>query len=102
MGLVQAFDPQAGQACAAIYGERENLDIVASKEAALNGADVLVICTEWKAFLSPDFDQIKNSLSAPVIIDGRNLYNPTYMKELGIEYYGIGRGQSLVDADVAG
>lgn len=94
-GRVQAFDPQAGEACRAMYGERDDLVIANSKEQALEGAHALVICTEWKAFWSPDFALIKSSLTEPVIIDGRNLYNPAQMEELGIEYYGIGRGRSL-------
>jgi UDPglucose 6-dehydrogenase len=94
-GRVQAFDPQAGKACRAMYGEREDLVIANSKEQALEGAHALAICTEWKAFWSPDFALIKSSLTEPVIIDGRNLYNPAQMEELGIEYYGIGRGRSL-------
>ncbi|MCH1610326.1 MAG: hypothetical protein L7S53_03360, partial [Luminiphilus sp.] len=57
--------------------------------------DCLVICTEWKVFWSPDFEGIKRRLSAPIIIDGRNLFDPAYMEELGIEYYGIGRGKNL-------
>jgi UDPglucose 6-dehydrogenase len=55
----------------------------------------LVICTEWKTFWSPDFALIKQKLKRPVIVDGRNLYNPAHMVELGIEYYGIGRGLSI-------
>jgi UDPglucose 6-dehydrogenase len=58
---------------------------------ALDGAEALVIVTEWKAFRSPDFDQIKARLKNPVIIDGRNLYDPTLMTGQGIEYHGIGR-----------
>lgn len=92
---VRAYDPQAMAACAAIYGERDDIDYVDSKEAALEGADCLVICTEWKTFWSPDFDLIKRRLKEPVIVDGRNLYNPAHMRELGIEYYGIGRGLSV-------
>ena len=59
--------------------------------AALDGADALVIVTEWKAFRSPDFEQVMQKLTRPIIFDGRNLYEPVSMKELGIEYYGIGR-----------
>jgi UDPglucose 6-dehydrogenase len=59
--------------------------------AALDGCDALVIVTEWKAFRSPDFDQVRQQLIRPVIFDGRNLYEPASMQELGIEYYGIGR-----------
>ena len=65
------------------------------KEDALNNADCLVICTEWKMFWSPDFEDIKSRLSSPVIVDGRNLYNPAHMADIGIEYYGIGLGLSL-------
>jgi UDPglucose 6-dehydrogenase len=94
-GKIRAFDPRAAGECRSLYGERDDLFIAESKEVALEGADALVICTEWKAFWSPDFDLIKASLREPVIIDGRNLYNPAFMEELGIEYYGIGRGRSL-------
>jgi UDPglucose 6-dehydrogenase len=59
--------------------------------SALNDADALVIVTEWKAFRSPDFDQVIQKLKYPIIFDGRNLYEPQAMQELGIEYQGIGR-----------
>jgi UDPglucose 6-dehydrogenase len=58
---------------------------------ALDGAEALVIVTEWKAFRSPDFEEIKARLVNPVVIDGRNLYEPALMTGLGIEYHGIGR-----------
>lgn len=94
-GTVQAFDPQAMPACEAIYGERADLVYCDSKEAALSGASCLVVCTEWKTFWSPDFELIKSELLEPIIVDGRNLYNPAYLAELGIEYYGIGRGLAV-------
>lgn len=94
-GQVRAYDPQANAACEAIYGSRSDMVLCDHKEDALEGADALVICTEWKAFWSPDFDLIKRELSEPLILDGRNLYDPAYMNEIGIEYYGIGRGLSL-------
>ncbi|WP_454757730.1 UDP-glucose dehydrogenase family protein [Cupriavidus campinensis] len=59
---------------------------------ALRGADALVIATEWKVFRSPDFRAIRASLKAPVIVDGRNLYDPEAMTAAGIEYHAIGRG----------
>lgn len=59
--------------------------------SALDSADALVIVTEWKAFRSPDFDQVMQKLKRPIIFDGRNLYEPASMQELGIEYHGIGR-----------
>ena len=61
----------------------------------MEGADALVIVTEWKEFRSPDFDLIKAKLSAPVIFDGRNLYDPVALARQGIAYYAIGRGASV-------
>ena len=69
--------------------------MVEAKEEALDDADCLVICTEWKLFRAPDFADIKRRLTSPVIIDGRNLYNPEDMEAAGIEYFGIGRGRSV-------
>lgn len=59
----------------------------------LDGADAMVLVTEWKPFRNPDFKRIKQALKQPVIIDGRNQYDPAQMIELGIEYFGIGRGK---------
>ena len=67
------------------------VSMTANPMSALDGADALVIVTEWKAFRSPDFEQVMQKLARPIIFDGRNLYEPASMKELGIEYYGIGR-----------
>jgi UDPglucose 6-dehydrogenase len=83
------------EACNAIYGHREDMVYVDSKDEALKGADCLVVCTEWKTFWSPDFEAIKAALSEPIIVDGRNLYDPNYLASIGIEYYGIGRGLSV-------
>ena len=94
-GQVKAFDPQAMEACEAIFGPRDDMHYCATKEEALDGADCLVICTEWKLFRAPDFEDIKHRLTSPVIIDGRNLYNPEDMEAAGIEYFGIGRGRSV-------
>jgi UDPglucose 6-dehydrogenase len=62
-----------------------------SASAALEGADALLVVTEWKEFRTPDFEGIKVALKQPVILDGRNLYEPALMKSMGIEYQGIGR-----------
>jgi UDPglucose 6-dehydrogenase len=62
---------------------------------ALEGADVLAIATEWQEFRSPDFDTIKSTLKHPVIFDGRNLYDPGFVKRYGIKYFAIGRGDSV-------
>ena len=69
----------------------QGLDFVDNQTQALEGSDALVIITEWKEFKSPDFDAIKSMLKQPVVIDGRNLYEPALMRALGIEYSGIGR-----------
>jgi UDPglucose 6-dehydrogenase len=62
---------------------------------ALRDADALLIATEWREFKSPDFEQMRKLLKHPLVFDGRNLFDPHLMAELGIEYYGIGRGQGI-------
>ncbi|AMO66984.1 UDP-glucose dehydrogenase family protein [Zhongshania aliphaticivorans] len=92
---VQAYDPEGMHETQRIYGNRADLTLMGTKEAALNGADALVVCTEWNVFKAPDFDLIKDSLRHPVIIDGRNQYEPELVEGYGIAYYGIGRGRSI-------
>ncbi|CAL1240145.1 UDP-glucose dehydrogenase family protein [Candidatus Methylocalor cossyra] len=92
---VRAFDPVAMAEAARIFGERPDLVLCDSPEAALQGADALIIVTEWNVFRSPDFDLIKATLSQPVIFDGRNLYDPARLKAMGFRYFGIGRGDTL-------
>jgi UDPglucose 6-dehydrogenase len=92
---VRAFDPEAAAETRRIYGDRDDLQLVERPYDALQGADALVIVTEWKAFRSPDFARIKALLTTPVIFDGRNLYDPLAVEEAGLAYYGIGRGRSL-------
>ncbi|URL59896.1 UDP-glucose/GDP-mannose dehydrogenase family protein [Luteibacter flocculans] len=92
---VRAFDPEASDEARRIYGERDDLVLVAHPYDALEGADALAIVTEWKAFRSPDFQRVKSLLRTPVIVDGRNLYDPAIVEEAGLAYYGIGRGRSL-------
>jgi UDPglucose 6-dehydrogenase len=89
---IQAFDPEAMEVCAELFGDQTRLHYCPTKEAAITGADCLVICTEWRNFWSPDFQELKDLLKTPVIFDGRNLYDPAFMQELNIEYFGIGRG----------
>jgi len=90
---VRAYDPVAMEECARIYGSRDDLTLCKSADQALEGADALAIITEWREFRSPDFDSIKATLSAPVIFDGRNLYDPAQMEKAGFSYYAIGRGK---------
>ena len=91
---VQAFDPEAMQETQRIYGDRDGLTLCGTKEQALKGADVLVICTEWKEFRSPDFAAISDTLREPVVFDGRNLYEPEMLERHGLIYYAIGRGRN--------
>ncbi len=92
---MRAYDPEAGDGgWQRIYGDRADLVLCDSADAALAGADVLVILTEWKAFWSPDFAAIKAQLRSPAIFDGRNIFEPAVVEAAGIAYYGIGRGRS--------
>lgn len=91
---VQAYDPVAMHECQRIYGERADLRLAGDAESALENADALAILTEWNQFRSPDFQRIKSSLTEPVIVDGRNLYDPSLMGNLGFRYYAIGRGEN--------
>jgi UDPglucose 6-dehydrogenase len=92
---VKAYDPEAMEETQRIYGSRDDLALMGTKEAALEGADFLVICTEWQAFRAPDFELIKQKLSMPLLFDGRNLFEPKLMMEYGLHYYAIGRGLSV-------
>jgi UDPglucose 6-dehydrogenase len=93
---VRAYDPEAREETARIYGERDDLVLCTKPYEALEGADVLALITEWKAFRSPDFARIKAALKEPAIFDGRNLYDPQVVEDAGLAYYGIGRGRSLM------
>ncbi|MBN8767404.1 MAG: UDP-glucose/GDP-mannose dehydrogenase family protein [Thiobacillus sp.] len=88
---VSAYDPAAMEETRRIYGERADLLLVDSPMDALKGADALLIVTEWKVFRSPDFDTMKLLLKTPLIFDGRNLYEPRAMREIGFDYLPIGR-----------
>ncbi|SDI64796.1 UDP-glucose dehydrogenase family protein [Pseudomonas panipatensis] len=92
---VRAYDPEAMTETQRIYGHDERLALMGTPEAVLPGADALVVCTEWQAFKAPDFDLIKEKLLAPVIFDGRNLYDPERMARRGFHYFAIGRGESV-------
>jgi UDPglucose 6-dehydrogenase len=90
---VRAYDPVAMPECRRLYGERPDLILCKTGPEVLEGADALAIVTEWQEFRSPDFDAIKRALRTPVIFDGRNLYEPAHMEQLGFSYYAIGRGK---------
>jgi UDPglucose 6-dehydrogenase len=88
---IAAYDPVSMPETARVLGPRDDVALVERAEAALQGADALLVVTEWKEFRTPDFDAIKAALKQPVVLDGRNLYDPALMKTLGFEYRGIGR-----------
>src|SRR5215813_2232413 len=88
---LRAYDPAAGEEAKAIFKGSKTVTIVDSASAALEGADALIVVTEWQEFRSPDFAALKAKLSTPAIFDGRNLYDPAVLRRLGIEYYPIGR-----------
>ena len=88
---VQAYDPVAMEEAQRIYGVRADLLLCGTKEAAVQDADALVIMTEWRQFKAPDLEALKQALKAPLIFDGRNLFDPQRMRERGFSYHGIGR-----------
>jgi UDPglucose 6-dehydrogenase len=94
---VQAYDPEARNEALRHYPEqveRGQLVLCEHDDDALQGADALVIVTEWRAFRSPDFELLKATLKQPVIFDGRNIYDPDRMEKEGFIHYGIGLGAS--------
>lgn len=86
---VHVYDPEAMENVRVIYGDR--LVYCEKRDDALAGADALAICTEWKQFVHPDFDEMRRLMRQPVIFDGRNLYNSQRMQTAGFSYYSIGR-----------
>jgi len=92
---VRAYDPEATGEARRIFGERDDLVFCDNAYDALEGADALVVVTEWKQFRSPDFVRLREMLNDAVVFDGRNLYDPQDIEAAGLAYYGIGRGRSL-------
>jgi UDPglucose 6-dehydrogenase len=90
---VSAYDPAAMAVARQIFGD--TITFADAPLAALDGADALAIVTEWKEFRSPDFGELRARLRAPVVFDGRNLYEPADLAREGIEYYPVGRAQTL-------
>ena len=88
---VTAYDPIAMNEAKRALGELAHVDYAASPQAACEGADGLVVVTEWKEFRSPDFDALKRLLKEPLVFDGRNLYEPDVVRAAGFEHVSIGR-----------
>src|SRR2546429_3917212 len=95
---VQAYDPVAAAEAQRIYAGQTGLTLAKNAYQAAQGADALAIVTEWQEFRSPDFERLKQVLKAPVIFDGRNLYDPAMVSRFGFTYHAIGRGKPLVEA----
>ncbi|MCR9258203.1 MAG: UDP-glucose/GDP-mannose dehydrogenase family protein [Pseudomonadaceae bacterium] len=89
---VRAYDPEANDEARRIYADNANLEVCERRSQTLTDADGLIVVTEWNEFRSPDFSAIKDALKEPVIFDGRNLYDPEILRQQGLSYYGIGRG----------
>jgi len=88
---VQAYDPVAIHEAQRVFGTDARIAYAATPMEALDGADALAIVTEWKEFRSPDFGTLKAKLKHPVVIDGRNLYEPADIRAAGLEYFAVGR-----------
>ena len=88
---VVAFDPQAIANVKRLHGKNKQLSFAEDEYSVLNGADALLLITDWGEFQSPNFDRIKKALKRPVIFDGRSLYDLDFMQEQGFHYVSIGR-----------
>ncbi|HEV7432166.1 MAG TPA: UDP-glucose/GDP-mannose dehydrogenase family protein [Steroidobacteraceae bacterium] len=89
---VRAYDPIAMEAAGRLYAGQTAFVLARDAYAACEGADALLIATEWREFRSPDFERLKKMLAVPIILDGRNLYEPALLARLGFQYYATGRG----------
>ncbi|MGB9331951.1 MAG: UDP-glucose/GDP-mannose dehydrogenase family protein [Steroidobacteraceae bacterium] len=95
---VHAYDPVAAQEAHRIFAGRAGVTLAKNAYEAAQGADALAIVTEWQEFRSPDFERLKQILKAPLIFDGRNLYDPAMLSRFGLTYHAIGRGRPLAVA----
>ncbi len=86
-----AHDPAAHATCRAAAGVGDRIEYADQPYATLNGADALIVCTDWDEFKHPDFGELRERMAQPIIFDGRNLYRPEVMARLGFEYVSIGR-----------
>lgn len=89
---ITAFDPVAMDEARHVFSGQDGIEFAPSAQNACEGADALVIVTEWKEFRSPDFAKLKVALKNPLVFDGRNVFDPAFVKREGFEYFGIGRG----------
>jgi UDPglucose 6-dehydrogenase len=95
---VTAHDPRAAEETKEVLGERRGLSYAKEPYEALDGADALVVATEWDIYKQPDFERVKRLMKAPIIVDGRNLYSLPEMRQRGFSYYSVGRPPVLPPA----
>ena len=96
---MRAYDPEAMDETRRLYPDGNGLTLCKNALEAVTGADALAIVTEWQEFRSPDFQTLKEVLRDGVIFDGRNLYDPHMVESIGLAYYGVGRGRSVVGGE---
>ena len=87
--VISAYDPEAMEEAKKMFGAR--IQFAANNYSCIEGADALLVITEWQAFRNPNFERLKTMMRQPVIFDGRNIYDPAYLRELGFSYYSVGR-----------
>jgi UDPglucose 6-dehydrogenase len=88
-GAVAAYDPEAMDEAKRIFGTR--IQLCPNNYSCLEGADALLLVTEWQAFRNPNFERMKSLMTQPVIFDGRNIYDSENLREMGFTYYGVGK-----------
>jgi len=88
---VKAFDPEAIKEAKKILPESDSIRYCENAYKTLEGTDALILVTEWGSFREPDFEKMKKIMASSVIFDGRNLYNPKFVRNHGFTYYSIGR-----------
>jgi UDPglucose 6-dehydrogenase len=93
--IVRVYDPQAATRMATVHPPDDRLSYVGSAYEAARGAHALLILTDWNEFRSLELARLRSLMRTPVIVDGRNLYDPAHMRESGFEYYSLGRGDVL-------
>ena len=86
---ITAYDPEAMEEAKRVFGNR--IQLATNNYACLQGTDALLVVTEWQTFRNPNFERMKSIMRQPVVFDGRNIYDPVQMRQLGFTYYGVGR-----------
>ena len=95
---VKAFDPVAGANAGRLLGDNPLVTVVDNQYDPLQGADALAVVTDWNQFRNPDFMRVKKLLNAPVVFDGRNLFSPSFMQEMGFAYISVGRAAIIAES----